>query len=1095
MAEEQPIPPDPIRTQSLSMPIAVSTFLLIVTTGWAIWDEAVHKRPYIEYQQRWVGSFGDYLTSIEGDVRDRESRIIASAEYKTLSANVQAAKKASEAGLREVIAKLNAIDPELKALDYTFRDSKGRMDEYTNRIENAEGSSKDSLRAELESFKQKEFSVEVPDPKDPTKTIQAKYTPVSLVKRFQYLKAEQGRLQGERGILAGPEQEAAKALDAFKAKQLRGVSSGAIASMKGELETFKYEIKQIHVADMGELVDRCESCHLGARSPIPIKAEDVGGERTFVSHPNGELLAIHDPDRFGCSPCHGGNGVGVINVETAHGKFKHWLWPMWEKENREAGCNQCHGKDLVLGHAATLNQGKELFRKRGCWGCHRYEGYDTENEELTIVRKDIQALDLAEDAVKTKIADVNKAIARVGAHEGSDILDSATRALCAEVAMTSPVVPAAKHAGLSAALSMGRLDDELKSTVIEALQDRIPALTQQVSQAQTNRGTKSAREHELILEMKKVGPSLKEVRMKINPAWLPGWIKDPSVFRPDTKMPTYARIDEGQAQAIAAFIWSRGVVGPLEKKQPGDAARGEVLVRDRGCVACHSAKIGGEIVGNDFAANLSRVGEKDNFDYLVRWVSNPKQKTLPFSFGLKRDLTPEDFQKAGFPFEFDHQNPSWPKEWGTLLTHQMTVMPNLRLSDEDARDIASYLMTQKQDGASYPDAAGITGASKELIDRGERLVKNYGCAGCHEIAGMEDAQRIGTELTKEGSKPIERLDFGQLTHVAEHDGYYNVKGFVDRKLKDPQIWDQGKEPAEELGGLKMPNFRLSDGDITAVSTFIQGSLETNIPPKYQYLPADQRQAVQDGWWVVKKYNCVGCHAFEAGALPALWTTPWFSKAGEDMPEVLGQNGESHRGGPGRRPPTLVGEGARVDPQWLAEFLRNPALSRTNVHRNGVRPYLNVRMPTYDMSDGEISKIVRFFGALANQTTPYVRPEQVPLTDAEAAAGRAIFNEVNGCAKCHATGEQTTFTKDINAPGFHLAAARLRPQWIQRWILDPAQLIPGSNMPTGLFKRDGRRWVVNKNDVPEALKSYTGDHADLMARFLAQFNSPGVFKPK
>ena len=46
-----------------------------------------------------------------------------------------------------------------------------------------------------------------------------------------------------------------------------------------------------------------------------------------------------------------------------------------------------------------------------------------------------------------------------------------------------------------------------------------------------------------------------------------------------------------------------------------------------------------------------------------------------------------------------------------------------------------------------------------LKNKGLALVRFYGCAGCHEIAGLEEEQRIGTELTKEGSKPIERLDF------------------------------------------------------------------------------------------------------------------------------------------------------------------------------------------------------------------------------------------------------------------------------------------------------------------------------------------------
>jgi len=46
-----------------------------------------------------------------------------------------------------------------------------------------------------------------------------------------------------------------------------------------------------------------------------------------------------------------------------------------------------------------------------------------------------------------------------------------------------------------------------------------------------------------------------------------------------------------------------------------------------------------------------------------------------------------------------------------------------------------------------------------LKAEGKKWVRHFGCAGCHEISGLEDEGRIGTELTIEGSKPIERLDF------------------------------------------------------------------------------------------------------------------------------------------------------------------------------------------------------------------------------------------------------------------------------------------------------------------------------------------------
>src|SRR5690348_17912917 len=70
------------------------------------------------------------------------------------------------------------------------------------------------------------------------------------------------------------------------------------------------------------------------------------------------------------------------------------------------------------------------------------------------------------------------------------------------------------------------------------------------------------------------------------------------------------------------------------------------------------------------------------------------------------------------------------------------------------------------------------------------------------------------------------------------------------------------------------------------------------------------------------------------------------------------------------PPKLLTEGARVDPEWLMRFLRNPSLSQTDTNRNGVRFYLQVRMPTFSFSENELGKLVRFFQALSRQPFPY-----------------------------------------------------------------------------------------------------------------------------
>ncbi|HEV8588983.1 MAG TPA: hypothetical protein VGQ72_08910, partial [Pyrinomonadaceae bacterium] len=53
----------------------------------------------------------------------------------------------------------------------------------------------------------------------------------------------------------------------------------------------------------------------------------------------------------------------------------------------------------------------------------------------------------------------------------------------------------------------------------------------------------------------------------------------------------------------------------------------------------------------------------------------------------------------------------------------------------------------------------------------------------------------------------------------------------------------------------------------------------------------------------------------------------------------------------------------------------------------------------------------------------------------------------------------------------------------RWLLDPAQISPGTAMPTGLFKKEGEHWVVNLPNPPTDVANYHDDHARLLVRYM------------
>ncbi|HBU79703.1 MAG TPA: hypothetical protein DEF18_16520, partial [Muricauda sp.] len=77
--------------------------------------------------------------------------------------------------------------------------------------------------------------------------------------------------------------------------------------------------------------------------------------------------------------------------------------------------------------------------------------------------------------------------------------------------------------------------------------------------------------------------------------------------------------------------------------------------------------------------------------------------------------------------------------------------------------------------------------------------QHYGCTGCHLIPGFEDAKRIGVTLDGEGSKPLNKLDFGYL------DIPHSKINWFTQKVKDPKSFDKNKV-AGPYDGLRMPDY-------------------------------------------------------------------------------------------------------------------------------------------------------------------------------------------------------------------------------------------------------------------------------------------------
>ena len=1012
---------DPVVTQSLSFPLLISALLLVITLLWSLYDEGYWQRPWKVYQEQFREQYTAFLRSkaIPGQA-EREKQIRESAEYRKLQAELEAAEKTAATQLAEMDRESRLLASQILVMNKVFAEARGALQALTYNLETASSDrAKQGYQEDIEEARKEPREAELPSGNGNGSIERITFNSYEEMEgKLNELKAKKADLEDQRVRLTQPAREARQRLDAYLRDQLGGLTAEQLNGLVRKMEVLRVDIKQIHVAEV-DLVDRCESCHLGIREPVVLTKADMGNQGAFTSHPSPELLRIHDPERFGCTPCHNGNGRATTSVEKAHGRYLHWLWPLSARENIEAGCQQCHTRDMQLSHAETLNTGKFLFDHRGCVGCHRYEGYDTEGEEFLTVQRTIQ---IKQQQKHENLLEAQRSTARADRAETNE-----------------------------EARRLYQLADNLRVTS-SGLDAEVLELT--------------ARARDLLKERKKVAPSLKEVRVKLRKEWIPVWLTNTQEFRPGARMPRF-RLDQEQIQAISAFIWQSGVQGTLPTRPRGNPEQGKELFESRGCMACHAIGEGTNAVGGTFAANLTRIGEKANYDYLVRWVHNPRERTRPYCTLEKRDLGPEDYARHNLPFIFDLEHSTCPNDGGVLQVEQMTVMPSLRLTFEEAQNIASYLMTLKtKEPSEYAPTPYMDDPA--LKARGLTLTRHFGCAGCHEISGMEDEGRIGTELTKEGSKPIEQIDFALLTHKAEREGWYNHKGFFENKLKNPAVYDEGKvrPPLEKL---RMPNFDLKPEEINSLVTFLLGSVESGLPTRYFFQPGQQGRDIQEGWKVVLKYNCMGCHELRIGQRSVLM----------DLPRYQSPEGRE------QLPPQLIGEGARVDPLWLAKFMEDPALSETSQDRNGIRPYLRVRMPTFYFSQGEVLKLVRFFEALSSQAEPYILPKQEPMTPQELSLARGLFTSPGApCLECHATGDPG-HDQRATAPNFLLMRTRLKPDWTRRWMLDPALIDPGTAMPSGLFRQEGTRFVFNAT-LPPGFQQYSRDHADLLVRYIFQF---------
>jgi hypothetical protein len=486
--------------------------------------------------------------------------------------------------------------------------------------------------------------------------------------------------------------------------------------------------------------------------------------------------------------------------------------------------------------------------------------------------------------------------------------------------------------------------------------------------------------------------------------------------------------------------------------------------------------------------------------------------------------------------------------------------------------------------------------TKRMVFLGSKMISHYGCYACHLIPGYETASRPGTELTTWAEKPISQLDFAffspafkemreekpqeyeyiypqdseELITLAHGNDPQEVThthaSFAYHKMRNPRIWDRNKikRPYDKL---KMPNFYLSETEADALVTYLLGRRAPRVADslKIDY-ETSNLGAIADGRLLTRQLNCVGCHQIEDNVATAHQYFRTVIGGSLYFDEV-------------NAPPNLRGEGAKVQHWWLAQFFHNVEM---------LRPWLKIRMPSFDLTTEQSETLVRYFAALSNYESeelakhlkpvmeyvhaqgesaaeladeaaraeedpgakmppgsdwfrmynharnrlgayslenrvvgpyelreqdntderlaeayakvldgttflrdlydvpyPFDRSAQRRITPERFENGEAFMLEL-GCLKCHVLGDPNVEGSNPNptAPNLDLTFSRLRPEWVDYWLRNPAWIQPGTKMPKLFPSAEGA--FVDYGDLRTELEARFGGSSDEQIQLLIDY---------
>ncbi len=571
-------------------------------------------------------------------------------------------------------------------------------------------------------------------------------------------------------------------------------------------------------------VDRCMTCHISYQDE---HYKDF--EQPLKTHPNLDILIKkHPPGSTGCTWCHLGQGTVTAPVEDAHGSHHETDQtvevnePILHGQFQQATCRNCHAEVVNLEGAPILSKGKRLFIKLGCHGCHLADGYSKE-------------------------AKVGPRLLRVGKKVDPSWLYR-------WIKKPKKYLPKTRMPDFS----FNDRDAMAATAYLLAASEENYELPVKYESGDPDKGKKLFESvgcqgcHELNGKGETFGPDLSRIGNKVDGDWLVTWISSPHSYNSESRMPDL-RLDYEQASDLAAYLLQFGkkeVIPGLEAKlrDPQLIKDGEVIVRRRGCFACHDIK-GMEKEGR-IAPELSTFGRK---------------MTVELEFG-----------DSHIPHTWESWVKTKLKKPDSFKTERvLDKMPNFDLTPDEIDALAVLL--KGFNGTHVPEQyRKIPTLKEQTLETGRRLITKYNCRACHNVEGEGGDIQKYLKAKAQYPPPLEMGNY----HVGE-------------RLKSSWLFSFLKEPTPVRTWIKvkMPTFFFTDKEVRDLTAYFEA-----LSPGSEYEAGVHRtkdnDIAQKGAEMVTYMDCGRCHddgqkgiefSLASKRLREEWIPKWLKDTREMIP--------------------------------------------------------------------------------------------------------------------------------------------------------------------------------------------------------------------